>query len=98
MTDEPKTESRPGRGGMKDDMAESVDINGLRACPDCGRLGEVRVQTPPDDDGIVRRCYFRCFNCHWVSPNYPDWKPVHWRGSGSVRFPPLLEFYNNLTG
>lgn len=72
-----------------------IDINGLVACPNCGELGRVRLQTPPDDDGIVRRAYFLCFGCHGVSPDCPEWNPCHWHNSGSALFRPLRDFYNS---
>lgn len=66
----------------------------LHECPNCNSAWEVRAQTPPDDDDIVRRAYFRCFACGLVSPEVPNWTPVHWRQTGSLPWDPLRDFWN----
>jgi hypothetical protein len=67
---------------------------GLLACPQCGLMGKVKLQTPAESDGMVRRCYFRCFGCGHLSPNYPHWVTCHWKDSGKAAYPPLREFWN----
>lgn len=63
-------------------------------CPDCSSVEQVRLQTPAESDGMVRRCYWRCFKCGHVSGTYPGWEAVHWRESGKISYAPLLKFWN----
>ena len=74
---------------------KALKMHRLSPCPDCGSESEVRLQTPVlDDDGIVRRAYFRCFACNLVSDDYPDWEPAHWHQTGAALWEPLARFWN----
>jgi hypothetical protein len=69
------------------------DTSGLPSCPRCGSL-QVRMQTPPDDDGIVRRAYLRCFACRLTSPPMPGWEPVPLKEVGRVSYAPFRDYAN----
>lgn len=67
---------------------------GLLPCPSCGSDHAVRLQTPIEEDGWVRRAYFRCFGCGLVSGEFPGWKTVPAPEHGKVAWGPLRDFWN----
>ena len=69
------------------------DCCGVRACVRCGDVKNMRIQTPAEDDGMVRRTYFRCFSCGMQSPHI-DIPPIPWQESGKIMFAPYRDIYN----
>jgi len=71
-------------------------LSGIKPCPRCGSLRDVRLQTPVEK-GMVNRAFFRCFACDLASPDYPGWAPVRYPEHGGVSVGPLKQFWNEWT-
>lgn len=48
---------------LKPSADGKYDVNGFHRCPLCGDVKNVRLQTPLEDDNLIRRVYVRCFGC-----------------------------------
>lgn len=79
-------------------MTLRQQITRIESCPECHAPPDMdftgpHLQTPADDDGMVRRVYVKCISCGHVGP-VRQITPVHWIDSGKLPYADCIAPWN----